>query len=122
MTDKLTSRRFYGWDADGGVLQCNVCGAVPSHPGYPHAEFCPLPALEQAESALAAALAQVEALEDAGQRLADATEAVAEASTRLIGGKYVLRTRAGSEALERLFIANRDWAALVAVDDPLLTS
>src|SRR3990167_10946017 len=67
MNDAKTvlSRRFYGWDGDWGVLRCNVCDAVPSHPSYPHADFCPLPALEQAESALAASQARVEALDSA---------------------------------------------------------
>ena len=49
------------------------------------------------------------ALARAGERMAVAVEAVAEGSTRLMDGKYVLRTHKGSDALEKLFVANREW-------------
>jgi len=55
---KAVSRKFYRYEPDEGVTRCNVCDAVPNHPAYPHADFCPMPALEAAE-------AKVEALERA---------------------------------------------------------
>ena len=54
---------------------------------------------------------------EAAEAMHVAIKGVAETCTRLIGGKYVARTRKSSNALEALFVANRDYAALARSEE-----